>query len=201
MEVQLPPTDKRALGKVEDSEIENVTVRASVPGQLVERKCACWMTFTKNGSMNLGSCWKIRKTAETCLNTSNECHSVHLRRKDLSLLKQVYATRSGEPMCHDPVVKARVKELKHLLGHNVFEVAWLSEVKSLTKVRYKWLQDMKRSAVKARFVAQQVAYGKHDDVLASTPPLAVARTLWAMAASRNSNSARYIGLRHSSTHQ
>ena len=76
MEIQLPPTDKRALGKVEDSEMENVTVRASVPGQLVERKCACWMTFTTNGSMNLHSCWKIRKTAETCLNTSNECHSV-----------------------------------------------------------------------------------------------------------------------------
>ena len=103
-------------------------------------------------------------------------------------------------MCHDAVVKARVKELKNLLDHNVFEVAWLSEVKSLTKARYKRLQDMKRSAVKARFVAQQVAYGKHDDVLASTTRLAVARTLWALAASRNSNSARYIGLRHSSTH-
>ena len=36
--------------------------------------------------------------------------------------KQVYATRSGEPMCHDAVRKARASELKHMQDHSVFEV-------------------------------------------------------------------------------
>ena len=43
-----------------------------------------------------------------------------------------------------------------------------------------WLQDMRGNGVK---VAQQVAYGERDDVFAGTPPLAVARTLLALAAS------------------
>ena len=49
--------------------------------------------------------------------------------------KQVYATRSGEPMCHDAVRRARARELKHTEDHSVYEVALLGEVKSLTKVR------------------------------------------------------------------
>ena len=48
--------------------------------------------------------------------------------------KQVYATRSGGPMCHDAVRKARAKELKHMQDHTVLEVVCLGEVKSLTKV-------------------------------------------------------------------
>ena len=47
-------------------------------------------------------------------------------------------------MCHDAVRKVRAKEPKHMQDHNVFEVLWLSEVKSLSKVQSKWLQDMKR---------------------------------------------------------
>ena len=43
-----------------------------------------------------------------------------------------------------------------MLDHNVFEVLWLSEVKSFA------LQDMKRRAVEARFVAQKVAYEDRD---------------------------------------
>ena len=46
-------------------------------------------------------------------------------------------------MCRDAVRKSPTKELKHMQDHSVFEVVWLSEVKSLTKVRSKWLQDMK----------------------------------------------------------
>ena len=98
--------------------------------------------------------------------------------------KQVYATRSGEPMCHNAVIEGRAKERKHMQDHTVFEVVWLSEVGSLTKVRSKWLQDMKGRVVKARFVAQQVAHGERDDVFAGTPPLAVARTLLVLTASR-----------------
>ena len=84
-------------------------------------------------------------------------------------------------MCHDAVRKARTKELAHMQGHNVFEVVWQGEVGSLTKVRSKWLQDMKGDAVKARFLAQQVPYGQPHDVCARTPPLTVARTLLALA--------------------
>ena len=76
----------------------------------------------------------------------------------------------------------------------MFEAVWLREVWSLTKVRPKWLQDMRGDAVKARFVAQEVAYGERDDDFAGTPPLAVARTLLALAASRNSKETRYSGL-------
>ena len=122
--------------------------------------CVLWMVDTTNGSMNLDRCWKIRKAAksvmriaETCLNTSIECQSVHQQKRDSSLKKQVYALRSGEPMCHDASRKALAKKLKHMQD-NVFEVPWLSEVKFLTKVRSKWLQDMNGDAVKAKFVAQ-----------------------------------------------
>ena len=58
-------------------------------------------------------------------------------------------------MRHDAVREARAKELKHMQDHNVFEVVWLSEARSLAKVRSMWLQDVKGDAVKARFVAQQ----------------------------------------------
>ena len=68
-------------------------------------------------------------------------------------------------MYHDAVRKGRYREVKHTQDHNVFEVALLGEVKTLTKVRSKWLQDMKGNAAKARFVAQLVAYGERDDVL------------------------------------
>ena len=45
-------------------------------------------------------------------------------------------------------------------------------------------------AVRARFVAPQVAYRERDDVFAGTP----ATCMLAMAASRNMQQARYIGL-------
>ena len=67
--------------------------------------------------------------------------------------KQVYATRSREPMCNNALRKARGKELKHMQFHNVFEVVRLGEVGSLMKVRSKGLQEMKGDAVKARLVA------------------------------------------------
>ena len=102
---------------------------------------------------------KVMWITDTCLNTSIECHSVHRQRRDSSLKRQVYATRSGAPTCHDAVRKARAKELKHVQDRRVFDVVWPSGVKSLTKVRSKWLQDMKEDAMKARIVAQQVAYG------------------------------------------
>ena len=42
-EIQLPATDKRAVGTVEDSEMEagQVTEKANVPGPLADRKYAC----------------------------------------------------------------------------------------------------------------------------------------------------------------
>ena len=86
-------------------------------------------------------------------------------------------------MCRDAARRARIKELKHIQDHNVFDV-WLEEVGCLTKVGPKWLQDLKGDAVKARCVAQQVAYGERDDVFSGIPPLAVARTLLAPTASR-----------------
>ena len=189
--IQLSATDKRAVGTVHDSEKEDGNKESDVPGHLAEWKCACWMTMVTNGSMNPECCWKIRRAVkkvmwitDTCLNTSIECHSVHRQRRDSSLKRQVYATRSGAPTCHDAARKARAKELKHVQDRSVFDVVWPIGVKSLTKVRSKWLQDMKEDAMKARFVAQQVAYGERDDVFAGTPPLAVARTLLALPASK-----------------
>ena len=52
----------------------------------------------------------------------------------------------------------------------------------------------KKNTLKARFVAQQVACGERDDVFASTPPLAVARALLALASSGNSKETGYNGL-------
>ena len=72
--------------------------------------------------------------------------------------------------------------------HNEFEVVWLSEIKYITKVRSKQLQDVKGNAVKAKFVAER------DDAFASTPPIAVARTQLALAANRNQKGARCIRL-------
>ena len=91
--------------------------------------------------MNLDCCWKIRRAvnevmriAETCLNTSIYVgHFCPPAEEGLISVKQVYATRSGEPMCHDAVRKSRAKELKHMQDHSVFEVVWLSEVKSLSR--------------------------------------------------------------------
>ena len=84
--------------------------------------------------------------------------------------------------------------LVHMQGHSVFEFVWQSEVGSLTQVCSKWLQDMHSDDVKAKFVAPQVVCGERDDVFAGTPPLAVARTWLAMAASRNLKETRYIGV-------
>ena len=97
-------------------------------------------------------------------------------------------------MCNDAARTACANELKHMQDHDVFEVVWLSEIKCLTKMRSKCLEDTIGSVVKARFEAQQVAYRERDDVFAGTPPLANARTLLAVAASRNPKEDRYIGL-------
>ena len=71
-------------------------------------------------------------------------------------------------MCNDAARTACAKELKHMQDHDVFEVVWLSDVKSLTKMRSKCLEDTTGSVVKAKFVAQQVAYRERDDVFAGT---------------------------------
>ena len=122
--------------------------------------------------MNLDCRWELRRAANKVM------RSVHQQRKDSNPEKQIYATTSGEPMCHDAVRTSRAEEFKHMQGHNVFEVVWLSEVKSLTKVRSVWLQDMERDAVNARFVAQQVAYGERDDVLQAPASLRLLEHCW-----------------------
>ena len=70
-------------------------------------------------------------------------------------------------MCHDAVRKS-MRQGPQAHDQNVFEVVWLREVKPLTKVRSKWVQDMKGGAVKE----QHIAHGARDDVFAGTPPLA-----------------------------
>ena len=76
--------------------------------------------------------------------------------------------------------KASAKELKHMQDHNVFEVVWLGEIRSLPKVRAKWLQG---------------AYGERDDVFYGHPlSLTVAHSQMALAPSRNLKGTRYIGL-------
>ena len=107
MKIQLPATDKRAVGTVDDSAMEKTAIkRASVPGTLGGMEVCVQLRTT--GSIYLDRCWKIKRIvkmvmwiAEACLNTSTECRSAHLVRKNSSPKKQVYATRSGEPMCHD----------------------------------------------------------------------------------------------------
>ena len=99
-------------------------------------------------------------------------------------------------MCHDALRKGRAKELKHMQEHRVSEVLWLGEVGALTKVRSKWLQDVKREAVKAMTVEEQVARGERDDVSAGTPPLAVARTLFAWRQQKHEGSEVHRIVRH-----
>ena len=106
IEMQLQATDKRAVGTLDDSETEDGHKESKRARTIVEWRCACWMTITTTGSMNLDRCWKIRRTvkrvvwiAETCLNTSSECRSVHLRRKDSSPKKHDYATRNLKKRC------------------------------------------------------------------------------------------------------
>ena len=109
---------------------------------------------------------------DACLHISIECHSFHQRKK--FSCPRLKPTRSGEPMCQNALRNARAKEF----NHNVFEVAWLTEVGSLTKMRSRELQDVKRDALNVRYVAQQSTYGERDDVVFSgIPALAVSRTL------------------------
>ena len=124
MEGRLPVTDKRAAGTVDDSEMEdgNEEDTRARPLEGMEEP-----VLDDNYDESLEDQEDRKKVvwiAETCLDTSIECHSVHLRRKDSSPRKQVYATRSGEPMCHDTARKTSAKELKHMQDHNVFEVVW-----------------------------------------------------------------------------
>ena len=90
-------------------------------------------------------------------NAHEHIHRVHFcppLDEGFSPKKQAYATRPGEPMCHDSVRTARIQKRKHTKDHSAFDVAWLGEVKSLAEVRSKCLQDMKGDAPKVRFVAQ-----------------------------------------------
>ena len=52
------------LGRSTTAKSKMATKTANVPGLLVEWKCACWMTITMNGSMNLERCRKIRRTVK-----------------------------------------------------------------------------------------------------------------------------------------
>ena len=69
-------------------------------------------------------------------NTSIECPSHHLQRKD-SALESKFTRRHLENRCATMLRGRHAKELKHI--HNVFEVVWLGDVGSLAIVRSKWL--------------------------------------------------------------
>ena len=73
-------------------------------------------------------------------------------------------------------------------------VSGLGKPKLLRKVRSKELQGMLSRLWKARIVARRVMCGDHDDVFASTPPLAVARTLLTLTSIRNLGRNKYAGL-------
>ena len=97
--------------------------------------------------------------------------SQHLGAAGLVTEKQVHANRSGDPLGHGAVSKARVRELKNMQDHNVFEVVWLESVIDRT---YAVAARREGEVVKASFVAQQVACDSRDHVFAGTP-LVVAR--------------------------
>ena len=73
----------------------------------MEWKCAFWMTITMSDSMNLDRSWNIRRTAEK--DVPEHIHRMPFRplaKEGLISEKQVHATRSGEPMCHDAARKS-----------------------------------------------------------------------------------------------
>ena len=102
------------------------------------------------------------------LNAAHKLHCrepvYHIAETPQKFLRFLVSTKKS--LCHFAVRKARFKDLKHMQDLNVFEVAWSGEVKSIPKVRSKWLRNMKLDAVEARLVAQEIAYGNrglHQD--------------------------------------
>ena len=126
---------------------------------------------TTNGKTGHTSVTKMRRwqtmtrTTGMCQNT-RRLPSQHTGAAGLVTEKQVHANRSGDPLGHGAVSKARVKELKNMQDHNVFEVVWLESVIDRT---YAVAARREGEVVKASFVAQQVACDSRDHVFAGTP--------------------------------
>ena len=74
------------------------------------------------------------------------------------------------------------------------EVCVLGEAKTSQKGAFHLTARHAEQAVKARVMAQQVAFGERDDAFAGRPPLAVARTPLALTSSGNLERNRYIRL-------
>ena len=74
------------------------------------------------------------------------------------------------------------------------EVCVLGEAKTFLKGAFQLATRHAEQAVKARGMAQQVAFGERDDAFAGTPPLTVARTPLALTSSENLERNRYIRL-------
>ena len=185
--MQLLATDKRVVDEVEDSEMEDVhkeSQRAKTIGGM--EVCVLDDGYDEWHDERGLLLEDQEGTEEGDADRRNVPEHIHRMPfcppagEGLISEKQVYATRAGEPLCHDAVRKARAKEPKHTQDQKVFEVVWLSEVESLTKVRSRWLRDMTEDAVKVSFVAQQVAFA------------AVGQALLALAASRNQKVHRIV---------
>ena len=83
---------------------------------------------------------------------------------------------------------------KALRLSEVWKCACWVKPKPLKKGAFHLATRHAEQAVKARGMAQQVAFGERDDAFAGRPPLAVARTPLALTSSGNLERNRYIRL-------
>ena len=129
MEIQLPATDKRAVGTVDDIEMED-GLGESTRARTIGGVEVC--VLDDNYDERLAELARRSEDSEEGdvdrRHVPEHIHRMLCRspaEEGLISEEQVHATRSGEPMCHDAVRKARAKKLKHSQDHNVFEVVWL----------------------------------------------------------------------------
>ena len=122
---------------------------------------------------------KVMWIAETCLQTCRRCHFVHLRRKDSSPKNKInkMTPRDLENRC-----ATMVSERHAPRKSGTCKTPLCLRLRGWEKPDLSRRCGPRREgdAVKAKFVAQQVAYKERDDIFAGTPPLSVARTLLAL---------------------
>jgi hypothetical protein len=100
----------------------------------------------------------------------------------LGACEGVECVRTGTSLPSEDVKKARSRELKEVKIFKVWEYVPREEAAGKKKVRRKWVDELRKGAVKCRLVAMEVAYQLRSDTHAGTPPLAIVRFLISCAA-------------------
>lgn len=109
-----------------------------------------------------------------------------------------YATKSGEKLDKQKVMKGRLTEIGQVRNFEAVEDVPIAQSKGKKHVRMKWLDDEKifdegEEIVRSRLVCQEIAHGVRFDVFAAALGIKAVRIVISLCASKEGKRSRQLG--------